>query len=90
MTTGLALPPAEEVSEAAWQKVQDVRCGLTAELSVRGFTVRDLLLLQNGSLVSTKQPTRARISVRANGSFMALAEFEVFGTHLGIRLTEVG
>jgi flagellar motor switch/type III secretory pathway protein FliN len=90
MAAGLALPPAAEVSEAAWQMVQEVRCLVTAELSVHGFTVRDLLLLQKGSLVSTKQPTRARIAVRANGSFIASAEFEVFGEHLGIRLTEVG
>jgi flagellar motor switch/type III secretory pathway protein FliN len=82
-------PAAPDPSDAAWREIQDVRCRLTAELSVHGFTVRDLLLLQKGSVVNTNQSTRARISVRANGSLLALAEFEVVETRLGIRWTEI-
>ena len=85
-----ALPAHVDPPDAAWQQIQEVRCRITAELSVRGFTVRDLLLLQTGSLVNTKQPTRARITLRAGGSFIALAEFEVIDGRLGVRFTELG
>jgi len=85
-----ASPAPAKASDAAWRQIQEVRCRVTAELSVNGFTVRDLLLLQKGTLVNTKQPTRARIAVRANGSFIALAEFEVIRGHLGVRFTELG
>ncbi len=80
---------ASGASDAAWREIQEVRCLLTAELSARGFTVRDLLLMQKGSVVTTKQSTRARISVRAGGSLIALAEFEVMDKNLGVRFTEI-
>jgi len=87
-----ALPEAPETagpSEAAWREIQEVRCRVTAELALCGFTVRNLLLLQKGSVVNTNQSTRARITVRAGGSLIALAEFEVVDKHLGVRLTEI-
>jgi len=90
MAAGKALPAPVELSDAAWHEIREVRCRLTAELSVQGFTARDLLLLQKGSLVGSKQTTRARITVRANGAFLALAEFEVIGGHRGVRFTEIG
>ena len=76
-------------SDAEWREIEEVRCRLTAELSVNGFTVRDLLLLQKGSVVNSRQSTRARITVRANGSAIALAEFEVLDNRLGVRLAEI-
>jgi flagellar motor switch/type III secretory pathway protein FliN len=82
-------PESSDPSDAAWREIQEVRCRLTAELSARGFTVRDLLLLQKDTVVNSNQSTRARISLRANGSLLGLAEFEVVENRLGVRWTEI-
>lgn len=85
--------PAQEQTEAAavgWKEIQDVPCRLAAEIPVSGFTVRDLLLLQSGSLVNSKQSTRGRVGLHANGSFIAWVEFEVPNAQLGVRLTDLG
>jgi flagellar motor switch/type III secretory pathway protein FliN len=92
MPATLAFPAADhaEVAGVGWREIQDVPCGLAAEIPVLGFSVRDLLLLKAGSLVNSRQSTRERVAVRANGSFIAWAEFEVVDGHLGVRLTELG
>ena len=92
MATAIAFPPPPQELLAAngWPEIEEVPCALSADLSVRGFTVRDLLLLRPGALVNSRQPTSGRIAVRANGSFIAWAEFEVVEDHLGLRLTDLG
>jgi flagellar motor switch/type III secretory pathway protein FliN len=92
MAATVALPARGQVESAGvgWQEIQDVPCQLAAEIPVGGLSVRDLLLLQVGSLVNSKQLTRARVGVHANGSFIAWAEFEVANGRLGVRLTELG
>jgi flagellar motor switch/type III secretory pathway protein FliN len=91
MATAIAIPPADrhEAPSVSWQDVQDVPCLLAAEISVSGFTVRDLLLLQVGSVVNSKQLTRGRVALRANGSFIAWTQFEVLDGRLGVRITDL-
>ena len=48
-------PDARKSQADRWQEVQDVPCWLAAEIPVTGFSVRDLLLLQIGSLVNSKR-----------------------------------
>jgi flagellar motor switch/type III secretory pathway protein FliN len=92
MLAPIAFPGPEqaEAGSVSWQQIQDVPCSLAAEIPVSGFSVRDLLLLQAGSVVNSKQSTRARAAVRANGSLLAWAEFEVSSDHLAVRLTDLG
>jgi flagellar motor switch/type III secretory pathway protein FliN len=78
-----------EPRAAGWQAIQDVPCWLTAEIPVSGFTVRDLLLLQPESVVNSKQSTRGKVALLANGSLIARAEFEVINNRLGVRFTEL-
>jgi len=91
----LAAPDTSGPSGGAWRELQEVRCHLTAEVSAAGFTVRDLLLLQKGTVVSSNQSARAiratqsRIAVCVNGSRIALGQFEVIEKRLGVRLTEI-
>ena len=88
-------PDVSSPSGGTWRELQEVRCRLTAEVSAAGFTVRDLLLLQKGTVVSTNQSaratqaTRASIAVCVNGSRIALGQFEVIEKRLGVRLTEI-
>ena len=82
-------------SGGTWGEIQGIRCQLTAEVSAAGFTVRDLLLLQKGTVVSTNQlaratrATQASIAVCVNGSRIALGQLEVIEKRLGVRLTEI-
>ena len=89
-TLALSAPEQAEAEGVGWQEIQDVPCRLAAEIPVRGFAVRDLLLLQAGSMVNSKQLTRGRIGLHANGSFIAWAEFEVKNDRLEVRLTDLG
>ena len=91
-TAPLALiaPQHTEAAGLSWNEIQEVPCRLAAEIPVRGFAVRDLLLLQVGSLVNSKQLTRERVGLHANGSFIAWAEFEVTNGRLEVRLTDLG
>jgi flagellar motor switch/type III secretory pathway protein FliN len=73
-----------------WGAIQDVPCRLSAQISVGGFKVRDLLLLQAGSVVNSRQLTGSRVGLQANGSFLAWGEFEVLNGHLAVRFTDLG
>jgi flagellar motor switch/type III secretory pathway protein FliN len=92
MAAAIAFPAAkqEELSGSGWERIQEAPCTLVAEIPVQGFTVRDLLLLQAGYLVNSKQSTSAKIAVRASGSFLAWAQFEAVNGRLGVRLTDLG
>lgn len=81
-------PHRAETAVLGWQDVQDVPCSLVAEIPVRGFAVRDLLLLEIGTIVNSGETAQGRVGLHANGSFLAWAEFEPADGRLGIRLTE--
>jgi flagellar motor switch/type III secretory pathway protein FliN len=85
----LPVPDRTEAAGIGWQDVQDVSCLLAAEIPVRGFAVRDLLLLQAGTVVNSKEKARGRVGLHVNGSFIAWAELEVINGRLGIRLTDL-
>jgi flagellar motor switch/type III secretory pathway protein FliN len=91
MLAPIAFPGPEQTEAAgvSWQQIQDVPCSLAAEVPVSGFTVRELLILQVGSVVNSKQSTRGRVAVRANGSLLAWGEFEASSYRLAVRLTDL-
>jgi flagellar motor switch/type III secretory pathway protein FliN len=89
MATAIAFPSPDVAEEVGWREIQDVPCLLAAEIPVQGFVVRDLLLLQPGSLVNSKQLTHERVGLQANGSLIAWGEFEVADKRLGVRLTDL-
>ena len=92
MAAAIAFPAQDHVESTAagWQEIQDVPCGLSAQIPVSGFKVRDLLLLQAGSVVNSKQLTGGRVGIHANGRFIAWAELEVISGRLGVRFTDLG
>jgi len=79
-----AVPPAE-----AWSSVLDLPCELTVEVPVPGFKVRDLLYLAAEAVVETGCKPSSHVPVRVNGQLIAMAEFEVIGETLAVRLTEL-
>ena len=80
---------SNEVSEEFWSEAALLPCTLTVDVPLKDFTVRDLLRLERGSIVETKNVESADVPVSVNARLIGWAEFEVVGQRLAIRLTEL-
>jgi hypothetical protein len=73
----------------AWEKALALVGKLTVDMPIPGFTVSDALRLQNKSVIDAHWRVGADIALRVNGRLIAGGEFEVVGSHLAVRLTEL-
>jgi flagellar motor switch/type III secretory pathway protein FliN len=91
MATALAVPQPKptDLSDNAWQEVGWLPCRLNAEISVRGFTVGDLLSIEIGSIVDTGIASGSDVSVYVNSAHVAFGKLDVAASHVGVRLTEL-
>jgi flagellar motor switch/type III secretory pathway protein FliN len=64
-------------------------CLLSLEIPVSRFTVGDLLRLRVGSIVGTSSHHASDIPLRANGLLIGWTEFEVIGSRVAVRITEL-
>jgi flagellar motor switch/type III secretory pathway protein FliN len=64
-------------------------CLLSLEVPVSRFTVGDLLRLRAGSIVETSSLHTGDIPLRANGLLIGWTEFEVIGSRVAVRITEL-
>jgi flagellar motor switch/type III secretory pathway protein FliN len=64
-------------------------CQLSLEIPLVNFTVGDLLRLSKGSIAATACLSTSDIPLRANGLLIAWTEFEVIGSRLALRITEL-
>jgi len=78
-----------EVPQELWQEAALLPCVLSVDVPLRDFTVRDLLRLEPGSVVESKNVNGADVPVLVNARLVGWAEFEVMGHHLAIRVTEL-
>jgi flagellar motor switch/type III secretory pathway protein FliN len=78
-----------EVSQDLWQDAALLPCVLSVDVPLRLFTVRDLLRLEPGSVVESKNVNGADVPVLVNTRLIGWAEFEVMGQRLAIRVTEL-
>lgn len=74
----------DSMEEFSW-----LPCHLSVEIPVSRFTVGDLLNLKKGSIVETACHHASDVPLRANGLLIGWTEFEVIGTHLTVRITEL-
>jgi flagellar motor switch protein FliM len=72
-----------------WSRLELLRCGLTVQIPVRGFSVRELLGLTAGAVVDTKWAQVKPVPLDVNGGQVAWCDFEVLGERLGVRITEL-
>ena len=87
--TGSPAPPEALPPAADWRQLGWLPCQLSLELPVARFTVRELLRLEPGQIVSTDCSRGAEVPLRANGQVIGWAEFEAVGDHIGARITEL-
>jgi flagellar motor switch/type III secretory pathway protein FliN len=80
-----AAEPGQDLAERfGW-----LPCVLSIEIPVVNFTVGDLLRLGKESIVETACHSTSDIPLRANGLLVARTEFEVIGSRLAVRITEL-
>jgi len=77
------------IPDDVWEEAAWLPCVLSIDLSIRRFTVRDLLQLEPGSILETKNANGADVPVLVNAQVIGWAEFEVVGQRLAIRVTEL-
>ena len=66
-----------------------LKCKITLELPVVGFTIHDLLELRVGTVVETSCKATSDVPFRVNGTLIGWTEFEVIGNTLAARITEL-
>jgi flagellar motor switch/type III secretory pathway protein FliN len=84
-----ATQPIETPTKVSVETYGWFPCHVTLELPITGFTVGDLLRLRPGSILTTSSHHTRDIPLRANGLLIGWTEFEVIGSHLAVRLTEL-
>ena len=75
--------------QASWQQAGALPCAVSVEVPLPGLTLKALLELRAGSVLSSKRATTANVPLRVNGELVAWCEFEVMGSRLSVRLTEL-
>lgn len=78
--------PADEVE---LDVILDVPVTLSLEVGRTKITIRDLLRLNQGSVVELDRPADEPMDVRVNGTLIARAEIVVVDEMFGIRLIDV-
>jgi len=76
--------PKDLVEQFGW-----LPCQLSLEIPIVKFTVGDLLRLGKDSIAETACLSTSDIPLRANGLLIAWTEFEVIGSRLALRITEL-
>jgi len=72
-----------------WVHVERLLCQFTVELPLPGFRVADLLQLRPGSVIASRWQVGNDVPLRINGALIGWSEFEVVGSRLAVRLTEL-
>jgi flagellar motor switch/type III secretory pathway protein FliN len=87
--TGVMAEANSVTSSESWAHALLLLCKLSVDLPLEGFTVSDVLRLQQGAVIPAQSRVGADVPLRVNGTLLAYGEFEVAGEQLAIRLTEL-
>jgi len=80
----------EGSQEDPWAAVSGLPCQLSVALPVPAFRVRDLLSLDLETVIDSGANSTGPVPVWVNGVTIGLAEFDVLGKRLAIRIKELG
>lgn len=78
-----------EYPEELWEQAGLLPCVLSVDVPLTKFTVRDLVRLEPGSIVESRNVNGADVPIYVNTRLIGWAEFEVVGQRLAVRLTEL-
>lgn len=80
---------ASHVPQKDLSFLSDVSLSISAELGRCTITIRKLLTLTPGSVLTLSDVPQAQVSLRANGHEVAKGEVVSVNDHFGVRITEV-
>jgi len=86
-TTGIH--KVDAIPKELWDEAAQLPCRLSVDVPLKEFTVRDLLQLEEGTVVESRNVNGADVPVQVNMRLIGWAEFEVMGQRLAVRITEL-
>lgn len=94
--TAFALPDLDGAEEGAWQPgnqnlrlVQEIDVRLSVEVGATSLKLRDLLALNEGSVVELDREAGALLDIYVNGTLLAKGEVVTVGGRFGVRVTDI-
>ena len=72
-----------------WRQLGWLPCDLSPQVPVSRFTVRELLRLRPGAVISSGWSRSTEIPLYANGERIGWTELDSVGEHIGARVTEL-
>ncbi len=87
-TLELAQPDSRENETDRLDRMPWLPCTLSVDLPLVRFTIADLLLLTEGSIVETACHQTNDVPLRVNHLLIGWTEFEVIGDRLAVRITD--
>lgn len=85
----LALSPVREPQVDRWSEYSWLICNVNVDIPVAGFTVRQLLQLQPGTLVESSWEQAKELPLCVNGEQIGVAQFDPVGDCLAVRISEL-
>jgi flagellar motor switch/type III secretory pathway protein FliN len=80
---------AAAVPDELWEAVGPLPALISVDMRARRFTLRDLLLLEPGTVLEAVASATDQVPVSVNGELIGWARFEVLGRTLGLRITDL-
>ena len=91
MATHLALlSETATTTEDIWALVGPLPVSIGVAIQVKRFTVRDLLLLEPGTVLETTVSAAGAAPLLANGKRIGRGTLEAVGEFVGLRISELG
>jgi flagellar motor switch protein FliN/FliY len=82
-------PPARRPDATNLSLLKEVEVRLSVEVGSTSLKIRDLLNLNEGSVVELDRYASEMLDVLVNGTLLARGEVVTIGDRLGVRVTEV-
>ena len=87
--SGVPSPEKPGITAGLWEEAGWLKCVLSAELPVPGFTVGDLLRLSVGSIVESQWKNGHDVPLIVNKRQIGWIEFDAVGDSVAVRITEL-
>ncbi len=79
----------KQENRLTYEKIADIKVEFIAELGSTAITVRELLSLQNGSVIDLEKPAGDSVELYINNKIFGKGEVMVYEKNLAIRINEI-
>lgn len=83
---------SEEISKhlvKGYDDILDISVDFIAELGTNSMSIRDILKLENGSVIDLEKPAGESVELYINGRIFGKGEVMVYEKNLAIRINEI-